>query len=173
MHDYEQQGPAGGLLAFPRILLGPCQPRFDAKFAELQVLVGVKHDLRPRSQRQILAARVLEQIGAQFVDHLLLDALVARAIAGREPDRVLVGCVYARYRGRLVLVHLACQLVRELHRTDLGFEDAAERAFDKAGDHVLQCPQRIHLRGTSKRAPQLGRNKRLTHPEVHAFRYPL
>ena len=38
-------------------------------------------------QDQLLAAGVLEQVGAQLVDHLVLDALVALAVLRRQPDR--------------------------------------------------------------------------------------
>ena len=66
------------------------QPRLDAEFPERQALVGVKRDDRVRGEDQLLAARVLEQVAAQLVDHLPLDSVVARTVLRREPHRVLV-----------------------------------------------------------------------------------
>ncbi len=63
------------------VLAGADQLRLDAEFAERQALVGVEGDERWRGEDQVLAARVLQQVGAQLVDHLVLDAFVARAVA--------------------------------------------------------------------------------------------
>ena len=116
----------------------------------------------PRDQRQRLAARVLEQVGAELVDDLLLDALVALAVLGREPDDVLVGHVGARDRDGAVLVHLLGELARELDRADLGAEDAAERPLDEAGDLVFEVAQDGH--GESA---MLRRQVRLSAPDEH------
>ena len=66
------------------------EPRLDAELAEVQPIVGAELDHRSRDEREALAARMLEQVGAQLVDHLVLDAFVALAVLGRQPDRVLI-----------------------------------------------------------------------------------
>src|ERR1700728_731217 len=134
----------GGLLG---AVLDPGHARFDAEFAERESLVGVERDARARGEREILAASVLQEIGAQLVDHLVLDTLVARSVLRGQPHRILVWRIHARHRGGRVLIHLARELARQLHRSDLGLEHATKGAFDKAGDHVLQCSQRIHCGG--------------------------
>ena len=45
----------------------------------------------PRDEREPLAARVLEQVGAELVDDLVLDALVALAVLRRQPDAYSFG----------------------------------------------------------------------------------
>ena len=80
------------------VTVGADQPRLDAEFPQRQALVGVKGDQRPRGQDQLLAAGVLQQVGAQLVDHLVLDSLVARAVLRREPHRVLVRRIHPRDR---------------------------------------------------------------------------
>ncbi len=132
---------------------GPDQPRLDAEFAERETLVGVKGDVRRRGEDQILAARVLEQIGAQLVDDLVLDALIAFAVLGREPHRVLVRDVHARDRDGTVGVHLAGELAGELHRPDLRAEHPSEGALDEVGDHGLDALERVHRR-TAGRIPR-------------------
>ena len=119
-------------------------------------VVGAELDLRAGDQRQALAARVLEQVAGQLVDDLVLDALVALAIVGRQPDGVLVGDVGARNRHGAVLVHLLGQLVRDLDRAHLGLEDAAERALDEAGDAILEVAQHAHRWSTPLAAPRSG-----------------
>ncbi len=99
--------------------LRPHQARLDAELAEVQALVGAELDDRSRHHRQPLAPRVLEQVGAQLVDDLVLDALVALAILRRQPDRVLVWHVCPRHRHGPVVVHLARQLAREFDRAHL------------------------------------------------------
>ena len=106
---------------------------------------------------QVLAAGVLEQVGAQLFDHLLLDALVAFAVLGREPDRVLVGHVHARDRHGAVGVHLAGELAREFHRAHLRAEDAPEGALDEVGDRGLDALEQVHRRTARAERRTVGR----------------
>ena len=117
----------------------------------VQPLVGAELDHRARDQREALAARVLEQVGAELVDDLVLDALVALAVLRRQPDRVLVGHVGARDRHGLVLVHLARELARELDRAHLGAEGAPEGALDEAGDLLSRLRRTLMATGTPRR----------------------
>ncbi len=116
----------------------------DAELAEAQALVGAELDLRARDEREPLAARVLEQVGAELVDDLALHAGEALAVLGGEEDGVLVGHVRARDRHRAVLVHLLGQPAGQLDRADLGLEDASERPLDQAGDLVLEASEHAH-----------------------------
>ena len=118
----------------PARLVRAHHARLDAELAEREALVGAELDLRAADEREALAAGVLEQVGGELVDDLVLDALEALAVLRRQPDGVLVGDVGARHRHGLVLVHLAGQLAGDLDRPHLGAEDAAERAFDEAGE---------------------------------------
>src|ERR1019366_7255381 len=54
------------------------------------------------------------------------------------------GDVRVRDRAGLVLLHLACELARDLHRAHLGAEGTTERAFDEAGDLALEAPEHTH-----------------------------
>jgi hypothetical protein len=128
------------------------EPRLDAELAQAQALVGVEGDLRAADQRELLAAGVLEQVGGELVDDLLLHPFEALAILRAQPHDVLVGHVGARHGDGLVLVHLARQLARDLDGADLGAEDAAERPLDEAGDLVLEVAQEAHQgRGSARR----------------------
>ena len=71
----------------------------------------------------------------------------------REPDRRTRWDVRARDRDRAVLVHLARELVRQLHRPDLGAEHAPEGALDEAW--------RSWSRGSSGRSLPTGARHRL------------
>ena len=93
---------------------------------------------------EILAASVLEQVGAELVDQLLLDAVVAGAVLRGEPHGVLVGGVHARHGGGAVLVHLARQLAGEFHRAHLGAEEAPEGALHEGGEGGLEALEGIH-----------------------------
>jgi hypothetical protein len=104
----------------------------------------VELDLRAADERQPLPPRVLEQVGRQLVDDLVLDALEALAVLRRQPDGVLVGDVRAGHGHGLVLVHLARQLAGDLDRAHVAAEDTAERAFDEAGQLLLQVAQNAH-----------------------------
>src|ERR1017187_1388367 len=79
---------------------GTDQPGLDSKFPQRQPLVGVKRDPRIGREDQILATSVLQQIGAQLVEDLMLDSLVTGTVLRREPHEVLVGHVNARDRDR-------------------------------------------------------------------------
>ena len=123
------------------------EPRLDAELAQPQAIVGVEGDLRAADEGQALAPGVLEQVGGQLVEDIALDPLEALAILGAQPDDELVGHVGARDRDRLVLVHLARELARDLDGPHLRAEDAAERALDEAGDLVLEVAKDAHLAG--------------------------
>jgi hypothetical protein len=104
----------------------------------------VELDLRAADQGQALAAGVLEQVGRQLLDDLVLDALEVLAVLGRQPDGVLVRHVRPRHRDGLVLVHLARELAGDLERAHLAAEDAAERALDQARQLLLEVAQNAH-----------------------------
>ena len=97
---------------------------------------------------------MLEQVGAQLVDHLVLEALVARAVLRRQPHRVLVGRVHARQRHRAVCIHLARELARQLHRAHLRAEHPSEGALDEVGDRCLDALQQVHCPGSRGRPVQ-------------------
>jgi hypothetical protein len=82
--DSARRGRLGtvGLLT---VTAGVDRLRLDAEFAERQMLVGMEDDTGRRGQDQLLATGVLQQVGAEIVCDLILDALVALAILGREP----------------------------------------------------------------------------------------
>ena len=126
------------------VLRGADHPRLDAELAEVQGVVGLERDLRARDERELLAARVLEQVGAQLVADLVLDLAEALAVVGREPDDVLVRDVRARDRDRAVLVHLLGQAAGQLGGPDLGLEDTAERPLHEVGDLALEAPEHGH-----------------------------
>ena len=104
----------------------------------------LKRDLRRGDERDPLAARVLEQVARELGGEVALVALELLAVVGREPDGVLVGGVGARQRLDLVLLHLARELARDLHRAHLGLEGTRERALDKTGQLGLQVAQNAH-----------------------------
>ena len=104
----------------------------DPELAEPQALVLVEPDDGPGQQVVLVAARVLEQVGAQLLRERGLVVLEAPVVVGGEPDRVLVRHVDARDRGGLVGVHLLRELARDLDRLHAGAEGAAEHAFDEA-----------------------------------------
>ncbi len=87
---------------------------------------------------------MLEQVGAELVDQLVLDPVVAGAVLRGEPHGVLVGGVDARDGGGAVLVHLAGELAGELHRADLRAEEAPEGALHEGSERGLHGSQRIH-----------------------------
>ena len=64
--------------------------------------------------------------GAELVDDVALDALVALAVLRGEPDHVLVGDIGARHRDGAVLVHLLRELAGELDRLHVRAERTAE-----------------------------------------------
>jgi hypothetical protein len=126
------------------LILGPDQPRLDPELAEGELLVCVKDDDRIGGEDQLLTARVLQQVGAELLDDLVLDSLVAGAVLGRQPHGVLVGDVRARDRDRAVRVHLAGELAGQLDRTHLGAKHAPEGALHEAGDRCLDALEQVH-----------------------------
>src|SRR5256885_3843721 len=116
----------------------------DAELPERELLVGAELDLRPADQREALAPRVLEQVRAQLVEHLMLDVCVALAVLRAEVDEVLVGDVRAAQRHRAVVVHLLGELARELDGPHLGAEDAAEGALDEIGEFAFKIAEDAH-----------------------------
>ena len=139
-----------GVLGMALVTVGPYQSRLDAELPEREVGVGVEGDRGVRGERQVLGACVLEQVGAELVDQVVLDAVVAGAVLRGEPHGVLVGGVDARDGGGAVLVHLAGELAGELHRADLRAEEAPEGALDEGGERGLHGSQRIHRRSPSR-----------------------
>ena len=73
----------------------------------------------------------------------------ALSVARRQVDPILVRDVRAGDGVGLVLFHLACQLPRELNRSDLRPEGAAERPFDEAGNLALEVSQDTHAEAVS------------------------
>src|ERR1039458_185062 len=134
----------GGRVGLLTVTARADQLRLNAEFPKRQPLVGVEGDQRAGRQYQLLATRMLEQVGAQLVDHLVLDTLVAGAVLWREPHRVLIWRVHARDRGGAMLVHLAGELAREFHRAHLRAEQAPESALDEVGDRCLDALQHVH-----------------------------
>src|SRR5439155_2158723 len=133
-------------VAWLTLTLGADQPRLDAELPERELLVGVEADHGMRGEDQLLAARVLEQVGTELVDDLMLDARIALPVLRREPHGVLVWHVDARNRHGAVGVHLAGQLARQLHRAHLGPEHTPEGALDEACDRCLDALEQVHLR---------------------------
>ena len=133
-----------GALGVALVAVGPHQSRLDAKLTQREVGVCVERDRGVRGERQVLGAGVLEQVGAELVDQVVLDAVVASAVLRREPHGVLVGGVDARDGGGAVLVHLAGELAGELHRADLRAEEAPEGALHEGGERGLHGSQRFH-----------------------------
>src|SRR5829696_6900736 len=122
----------------PLVLVRPHEPRLDPELAEPQALVGLERDLGRRQQRHALAPGMLQQVARQLATELVLIAGELLAVLRREPDGVLVRRVGAAQRLDAVLVHLARELARDLHRPDLGLEGARERALDEPGEFRLE-----------------------------------
>ena len=95
-------------------------------------------DRGPGQQVVAAAARVLQQVAGQLLLERALVALQLGAVLLGEVDRVLVGDVDARDRGRLVGVHFLGQLAGQFDRLHLGAEGAAEDPLDEAFDPRLE-----------------------------------
>ena len=126
------------------VIGGADQPGLDPELPQREALVGVEADVGRRGEDHLLATGVLEHVGAQLVDHLVLDALVAGAILGREPDRVLVRHVHPRDGDGAVCVHLAGELAGQLHRAHLRAKHAPKGALDEVRDRGLDALEQVH-----------------------------
>jgi hypothetical protein len=133
-----------GLVLGRGVLRGADHPGLDAELAEVQRVVGLERHLRAGDEGELLLARMLEQVGAQLLGDLVLDVVEALAVVGGQPHHVLVRDVRARHRDRLVLVHLLRQPARELDRSDLRPEHAAERPLHEVGDLALEASENGH-----------------------------
>ena len=103
----------------------------DAELAEAEALVDLQAHLGPGEERQVVAARVLQEVGGELLLERALVALEALVVLRAEPDRVLVGHVDARDRGGAVRVHLLGELARDLDGLDLRREGARERTLNQ------------------------------------------
>ena len=127
----------------------PCR---DPELADLEVGVGVHHDLRSAQQDVRLAARVLAQVLLELGEQRLLVGLELLAVGRREVDRVLVGRVDARDGDHAVVVHLLGQLARELDGLDVRAERPAEDALEQRLDLLLDIAKDSHgRRGSTRR----------------------
>ncbi len=126
------------------LAVGPDQPRLNAEFTERQTLVGMEGDVQPRGEDQIFATRVLEQIRAQLVDHVVFNPLVATAVLGRKPHGVLVRRIHPRDGHGAMGIHLTRELAGKLHRADLRAKHASENPLDEVGDCGLDALERVH-----------------------------
>ena len=79
------------LLGVVLLGVGADHPRLDAELAERQPLVGAELDLRAADQREALAAGVLEQVGGELVDDLVLDALERSRSSGDSQTAYSLG----------------------------------------------------------------------------------
>src|SRR5204863_392396 len=115
--------------------------RRDAELADVQVVVRLHQDAHRRQERIALAPRMLGEVLLQLAAQVLLVALELLAVAGREVDGVLVGDVDPGDRDRAMVLHLLCQLPRQLDRLDVRSERTAEDALEEGLDLSLDCAQ--------------------------------
>src|SRR5690606_8862822 len=138
------------------------EPGLDAELAEAQALVDLDAHLWAREQRVIVLARVLEQVAGELLLQRALVPLEPLVILRPQPDRVLVGDVHPRDRGRAVRVHLLRELARDLDRLDLRREGTGEHPLDEALDPGFEVPQDADLGSPRRRGPGRLRGRKAT-----------
>ena len=129
-----------GLEVRRRLALGPApalrmhHARRDAELADVEVVVRLHQHADRRQESVVLSARMFGEVLLKLTAQVLLVALELSAVAGREVDGVLVGDVDPRDGDVAMVVHLLCELPRQLDRLDVRSKRAAEDTLEEGLD---------------------------------------
>ena len=123
------------------------QAGLDRALPEREPRVGAQLDLRARRQRELLGARVLEQVRRELVDQARpRSPRSARRSPGESQTTYSFGTTVLDSELLAVAVHLAHEPPRQLDRRDLAAERASERPLDEVGDLGLEAAEDAHRR---------------------------